>query len=261
MRDANGRLVGRPLALGAPCCLYHAVLFHTCPAEPCDAIVAYIDLETDSLDVLSGNIVEIGALVADSRAAFSTVVNPGHRGSPEAFAIHGISPEELQQGPSFAEAFHRLDEFLRFASLSMLASDSDSDEGDAPATAMKPDLEIALVGHNALRFDFPFLLAECLRAGSGASIMARWIFVDTMDLLRATDCVGECKKLQCAFRACSDPSCLRAHRALDDCIALETVVAHISAKVGVPPLKLLRNFARRMDEAVTVAQLGALVVA
>ena len=259
MRDANGQLVGRPLALGAPCGLYHAVLFHTCPADLCDAVVAYIDLETDSLDVLSGSIVEIAALVANSRAVFSTVVNPGHRGSQEAFAVHGIPREELQQGPSFPEAFQRLDGFLRFASLSVLASDSDSDGGDFPATAMKADLEIALVGHNAVLFDFPFLLAECLRSGSGTSIMARWIYVDTMELLRSTDCVGECKKLQCAFRACGDPSCLRAHRALDDCIALSALVEHISGRMDVAPLKLLRKFARRMDEDATIAQLRALL--
>ena len=53
MKDAAGRLVGLPLCLGAPCCLYHAVLFTTYPAELCDAVVAYIDLQTDSLDVLS----------------------------------------------------------------------------------------------------------------------------------------------------------------------------------------------------------------
>ena len=71
LKDAAGRFVGLPLSLGAPCCLYHAVLFQTCPVELGDAVVAYIDLETDSLDVLSGNIVEIGALVGGSRAAFS----------------------------------------------------------------------------------------------------------------------------------------------------------------------------------------------
>ena len=53
MKDAAGRLVGRPLSLGAPCCLYHAVLFTTYPAELCDAVVVYLDLETDSLDALS----------------------------------------------------------------------------------------------------------------------------------------------------------------------------------------------------------------
>ena len=141
-----------------------------------------------------------------TRASFSTVVNPGRRGTQDANAVHGISPEELQQGPPFLEAFHRLDEFLRFSSLSVLASDSDSDGADVPATSMKPDLEITLVGHNALRFDFPFLLAECLRAGLGSSTMSRWMFVDTMDLLRATDCAGECNTLQCTCRVSSGPS-------------------------------------------------------
>ena len=194
------------------------MLFTTYPTELGDAVVAYIDLETDSLDPLSWNIVEIGALVGGSRAAFSTVVNPGCRGTREAGAVHGIAQEELEHGPPFVEAFQRLDQFLRFASVSVLASDSDSgDDEAAPPAAMRPDLEIALVGHNALRFDYPFLLAECLRAGLGSSTMSRWVFVDTMDLLRATDCAGECKKLQCSFaRVCSGPSMLQAHRALDD---------------------------------------------
>ena len=162
--------------------------------------------------------------------------------------------------PRFHEAFQRLAQFLRYASLSVPASDIDSedDAAPAPATAMMPDLEIALVGHNSFRFDFPFLLAECLRCGLGASAMARWLYVDTMDLLQATNC-GECTKLQCAVRACSHPSCLRAHRALDDCIALEAVVEHLSARFGVSTLRLLRQFARRMDDAATVAQLGALI--
>ena len=216
--------------------------------------------ETDSLDVLSGNIVEIGALVGGSRAAFSTVVNPGRRGTREADAVHGILPEELEEGPSFVEAFQRLDQFLRFASVSALVFDSDSDDDEAaPPAAMRPDLEIALVGHNALRFDYPFLLAECLRAGLGSSAMSPWMFVDTMDLLRATDS-GECFKLQCAFaRVCRGPSCLRAHRALDNCIALEAVGDCVSARMGVIPLNLLRCFARRMDEPATIAQLAALM--
>ena len=135
-----------------------------------------------------------------------------------------------------------------------------SPQAAAPPAAMRPDLEIALVGHNALRFDYPFLLAECLRAGLGSSTMSRWMFVDTMDLLRATDCAGQCKKLQCSFRVCSGPSRLQAHRALDDCIALEAVVDFVSARMGVTPLNLLRCFARRMDEPTTVAQLGAPLV-
>ena len=56
----------------------HTVLFPREPAPACESIVVYIDLETNSLDVLSGKIVEIGALVDGSRAAFSTLVHTGH---------------------------------------------------------------------------------------------------------------------------------------------------------------------------------------
>ena len=89
--------------------------------------------------------------------------------------------------------------------------------------------------------------------------MAGWSYIDTMDVLRATDCVGDCNKLQCAFREASGPSGLQAHRALDDCIALETVVRHVSAVLGVSPGVLLRQFAFSLDEAVTVAQISALI--
>ena len=43
--------------------MMHAVLFPREPAKACEAIVAYIDLEANSLDVLSGRILEVGALV------------------------------------------------------------------------------------------------------------------------------------------------------------------------------------------------------
>ena len=54
MRDSAGRLVAEPLRKGARFCLMHTILFPREPVMPCAAIVAYIDLETNSLDVLSG---------------------------------------------------------------------------------------------------------------------------------------------------------------------------------------------------------------
>ena len=63
MRDSLGRLVADPLRSGSPFCMLHTVMFLVEPAHMCDGIVVYIDLETNSLDVLSGRIVEIGALV------------------------------------------------------------------------------------------------------------------------------------------------------------------------------------------------------
>ena len=239
--------------------MMHTVLFCRQPLQSCESIVAYIDLETNSLDVLSGKIVEIGVLVDGSRGMFSTVVHPGHDASPNEASIHGIPHEELLSGPCFAEAFARLDHFLRHASLSVLESDDDSEDGRLPAVTMKQDLEVAVVAHNGAKFDFPFLLSECMRAGLGPAVMSSWIYVDTLDVLRATDRAGECKKLQCALRVCSGPPSLRAHRALDDCIALEAVVGHVSASLGITPWALLRPFACRLDETATVAQMSALL--
>ena len=126
------------------------------------------------------------------------------------------------------------------------------------AVAMKPDQDILLVAHNGLKFDFPYLLSAAMRAGIGPGVMAAWRYVDTLDVLRATNC-AECQKLQCAFRAFSERSCLRAHRALDDCIALAIVVRHISASLGLTPCMLLRHFATRLDEDATRAGLSALL--
>ena len=106
---------------------------------------------------------------------------------------------------------------------------------------MKPDQDILIVAHSGLKIYFPYLLSAAMRAGIAPGVMATWCYVDTLDVLRATNC-AECQKLQCAFRAFNERSCLRAHRALDDCIALGSVVRHISASFGVTPWALLRHF-------------------
>ena len=171
MRDSAGRCVAEPLRKGGTFCAMHTVLFPRAPAMACESIVAYIDLETNSLDV-SGNIVEIGALVDDSRATFSTVVHPGRDAPIEDASVHGIPHQELLSGPTFAEAFARLDAFLRYASLSVLESDGDSEDGRSPAVTMRQDLQVCLVAHNGAKSDFPFLLSECMRASVGPSVMS-----------------------------------------------------------------------------------------
>ena len=82
--------------------MLHTVLFCIVPFQAGESIIAYIDLETNSLDVLSGRIVEIGALIHGSCGMFSTVVDPGHEDSPDAAAVHGIPNDELLSGPCFA---------------------------------------------------------------------------------------------------------------------------------------------------------------
>ena len=103
MRDSAGRCVAEPLRKGGTFCAMHTVLFPRAPAMASESIVVYIDLETNSLEV-TGNIVEIGALVDDSRATFSTVVHPGRDSPIEDASVHGIPHKELLSGPAFAEA-------------------------------------------------------------------------------------------------------------------------------------------------------------
>ena len=67
MRDSAGRLVGAPLQKGGCFCLLHLVLFSTNPAHAEEAVIAYIDLETNSLDPIGGRIVEIAAVVHGGR--------------------------------------------------------------------------------------------------------------------------------------------------------------------------------------------------
>ena len=239
--------------------MLHTVLFCVEPAHVRDAIVCYMDLETDGLDCLSGRIVEIAGILEDSSCVFSTVVNPGFGACTDQPSVHGIAHDELLAGPCFAEAFRRFGEFLRYASLSTPDMEHDSEDDQNTATAMRPDLDVMIVAHNGIKFDFPFLCAEILRAGIAPVDMAAWVYVDTLDVLRVTDHTGECNKLQCAFRSCSGPPSLRAHRALDDCLALGAVVRHISASLGVAPFVLLRQFASRMDDNATFSQLTALL--
>ena len=260
MRDSAGRFVAEPLRKGGRFCMMHTVLFARAPVQACEPLVAYLDLETNSLDVLTGKIVEIGALVHGSRSMFSTVVHPGLGAALGDSSVHGISHEELLSAPSFPEAFVRLDEFLRYASLSVLESDDDvSEDGRSPAVTMKQDLQVALVAHNGAKFDFPFLLSECMRSSVGPAAMSSMIYVDTLDVLRATSEAGDRKKLQCSLRVCCGPPSLRAHRALDDCIALEAVVRHVSAALGIRPWALLRPFAFRLDEPAAISQMSALI--
>ena len=48
MKDSAGRLCSAPLAGGCAYCTYHLVLFVARPVFVAEAVIAYMDLETDS---------------------------------------------------------------------------------------------------------------------------------------------------------------------------------------------------------------------
>jgi DNA helicase II / ATP-dependent DNA helicase PcrA len=99
------------------------------------------DIETTDLDVTIAEIVEIGAVrVRDGEEvdAFHVMVRPGGPITPGAFQTHGISRADVENAPSFKEAYP---EFLAFAG------------------------EDVLVAHNGYGFDFQVLNAEVRRNG------------------------------------------------------------------------------------------------
>ena len=153
MRGSLGRLVADPLRRGSAFCMLHTVLFRVEPAHIRDSVIVYMDLETNSLDVLTGKVVEIGALIEGSCFTFSTVVNPGQDESIDQPSVHGIAASELLLGPCFSEAFLRFDAFLRHAALSVLDAEDDSEDEQQMAIDMKPDQDIVLVAQFLFNLD------------------------------------------------------------------------------------------------------------
>ena len=63
-----------------------------------DCVLARCDLETDRLDVLSGSIVEIGAVVSHRGSKLYTIVKPLRMSAADVPIVHGIPQEKLAQG-------------------------------------------------------------------------------------------------------------------------------------------------------------------
>jgi DNA polymerase-3 subunit epsilon len=118
-----------------------------------------LDTETTGLDPLAGHrLVEIGCVELINRMPtgrhYHRYLNPERDMPDEAFAVHGLSAEFLNDKPRFDEL---AEEFLAFL-------------GDAP-----------LVAHNAV-FDLGFLNTELERAGQ--ALIGRERLIDTLLLAR-----------------------------------------------------------------------------
>jgi len=203
----------------------------------------YLDLETSGLDLLADEIVEI-AVMSSCGHIFSTVCRPSVL--PDGPSVHGIPNDELRLGPSFSQALTRLYKFMgdvvEMTVLDEALSDDDSSSGpvlrDSPPTPL-------VIAHNGIRFDFPMLLSEAFRKGVRCDTMADWKFADSLDLVRLLD--PGCMKLQCMVQTCLPIGNLRAHRALDDVIALREVCEFVAARLGSSTLSLFEAVARTLD--------------
>ena len=200
-------------------------------------------------------IVEVG-IVSEHGACFSTVVRPPAVPTETDCdnSVHGIPAAELRGGPEFKIAYTRMISFLEHLQVSTARlEDSDSEAEPCMTTSYDDPPQILLVSHNGLKFDFAILASEVMRSKSDYLPLQRFGYVETLDVFRpiSTGCV----KLQCLCRehAVSDGH-LRAHRALDDAIALRDVVVTQAERLGVTLCQLLAPFVMECEFGETLIQ-------
>ncbi len=224
-------------------------------------------LQGSSLQMYVSRIVELAAFQSPSNSrlpgsSFSTVVRVEavllqERGS-EAAAVHGISSEEIAEGPSFVEAWALFLQWIDgLLNTSVLESDGDSSNEDArpPQVPEQPPI-VMLAAHNGIRFDFPLLLCEVMRHRLPCTPFEDWLFVDTLVAMQVL-ARHSCLKLQCLALRVADTG--RAHRALDDCVCLRQVAAALVQGVDVPLPSFLLRFAVELDMPSSLAQLSVLM--
>jgi DNA polymerase-3 subunit epsilon len=122
--------------------------------------LAIVDLETTGTDPQSDRIVEIGILKVrpDGRRSRRILrLNPGVPIPPSATEVHGITDEDVADGPRFADVAADLLAFL---------------EG------------CDLCGFNLKRFDLRMLHAEFIRVGKPLSLQGRAV-VDALEIFFA----------------------------------------------------------------------------
>ena len=170
-------------------------------------VIFMIDLESTGLDITKDRIVEIAAVHAHcdvrmSCGCFPTTVRVDPdilmtRGL-EAFEVHGITNEEIKQGPSFERAWTRFLKWIDDVTSSAAKYESDSDDDMGGPTLLENPV-VVLVAHNGIRFDFSLLLCELLRHDLSTTMFERWYFVDTLHVFKDCNQYG-CIKLQCLAR-------------------------------------------------------------
>jgi DNA polymerase III subunit epsilon len=157
-----------------------------------------LDLETTGLSAAADRIVEIAAVRfrenGEAVGLFQSLVNPQRPVSPGAYAVHGLSDQDLAQAPPACEILPQFLEFL----------------GD-------PE-RFALVAHNA-SFDAGFLGSELKRAGLAVSAHSLY---DTLALSRARLPMLPSHRLDSVARHFGlDPA--GAHRAMADALLVKEI--------------------------------------
>jgi DNA polymerase III subunit epsilon len=150
--------------------------------------LVFFDLETTGLNVIRDRIVQIALVKLHKNGQtveeFSTLVNPGIPISAESMAIHGITPTDVANKPTFVELAQKIWDFI----------------GDAD-----------LAGYNSNRFDVPMLMEEFARVGMEFEVSKRRL-IDVQRIFYKM----EPRTLKAAYRLYCQKELEDAHDALAD---------------------------------------------
>ena len=176
----------------------------------------------------------------------------------EAFKVHGITNEEIQQSPSFEEVWYRFEKWIMDVTNSTTKhNEPDSDDNDTELPTLLESPCVVLTAHNGIKFDFPLLLCELLRHQIPTTIFKYWHFVDTLHVFKDLH-QHSCIKLQCLARDThTDPG--NAHRALDDCIALCSIFHLFTNRLDISMKRLFSFYLIELDLESNIAQLTTLM--
>ena len=153
-----------------------------------DRDLVFFDLEATGLNVIRDRIVQI-ALIKYPKGGgepteLSMLINPGIPISEEAMGVHGITPKDVANKPTFVQVAQQIYDFI----------------GDAD-----------LAGYNSNRFDVPMLLEEFDRAGIDFDLTRRRL-VDVQRIFYKM----EPRTLRAALKFYTGEEMENAHDALAD---------------------------------------------
>ena len=150
--------------------------------------IVFFDIESTGLNVIRDRIVQIALIKyspgEEEPVEMEMLINPGIPISQEAMDVHGITPADVANKPTFHQVASKLEAFI----------------GDAD-----------LAGYNSNRFDIPMLMEEFARAGMDLDISER----STIDVQRIFYKM-EPRTLKAALKYYCDKDLEGAHDALAD---------------------------------------------
>lgn len=149
--------------------------------------IAFFDLETTGVNVVTDRIVEISiyrVMPDGSSDSMTRLINPTISIPPEVTAIHGIKDADVANAPTFAQLAPALDAFLK---------------------------NCDLAGYNSNRFDIPMLIEEFLRCNIQFEVKKRRL-IDVQNIFHKM----EPRTLKAAYKFYCGKDLVGAHEAEAD---------------------------------------------